>query len=196
MTRIGVVGAVAGGIVGFVRGADIGTDAPEEQRSTGALRMAFINSCGVTDLPDTKQLARLGAQLDFLRRTRKDTAPSGDQRLVIVLPARSRQREQSLALGKTGFRIGIRIDENIAVVESRQQPDRVFTQHAIAEYVARHVPDADDIEWRLANVDIHFAEMPLHRFPGTARGNAHGLVVVAGRATRCESVAKPIAVLN
>src|SRR6185295_16048114 len=138
---------------------------PKKRRSTGALRMAFINSCGVTDSPTPNSL-RAGAQPDFLRRTRKDAAPSGDQRLVVVLPARSRQREQSLALGKTRFRIGIRIDENIAVVESRQQPDRVFTQHAIAEYVARHVPDADDVEWRLAYVDIHFAEMPLHRFPG------------------------------
>ena len=46
------------------------------------------------------------------------------------------------------------------------------------------------------DVDVHFAEMPLHRLEGAARGDAHLLVVVAGRAAARESVAEPIAVFG
>ena len=46
------------------------------------------------------------------------------------------------------------------------------------------------------DVDVHFAEVPLHRFPGAARGDAHDLVVVAGRAAGGEGVAQPIVVLD
>ena len=49
--------------------------------------------------------------------------------------------------------------------------------------------------WRL-DVDVHLAEMPLHRLPGAARGDAHRLVVVAGRAARGEGVAEPEAALQ
>src|ERR1700736_1284238 len=36
-----------------------------------------------------------------------------------------------------------------------------------------------------------FAEMALYRLPGTPGGDAHLLVVVAGRASGCEGVAQP-----
>ncbi len=36
--------------------------------------------------------------------------------------------------------------------------------------------------------------MPAHRLPGAARGDAHGLVVVAGRSARGEGVAQPEAI--
>src|SRR6202035_3434131 len=39
------------------------------------------------------------------------------------------------------------------------------------------------------------AEMALDELPGSARGNAHLLVVIAGRATRRKSVAEPEPVL-
>src|SRR5262249_23139735 len=42
----------------------------------------------------------------------------------------------------------------------------------------------------------YLAEVPLHRLPGTAGGDAHGLVVVAGRAAGGEGVAEPEAVLG
>ena len=41
------------------------------------------------------------------------------------------------------------------------------------------------------DVDVHFAEVPLDRFPGAAGGDAHHLVVVAGRAAGGEGVAQP-----
>ena len=47
--------------------------------------------------------------------------------------------------------------------------------------------------WRLG-VDAHLAEVPLDRLPRTAGGDAHRLVVVAGRATRGERVVEPEAV--
>ncbi len=46
------------------------------------------------------------------------------------------------------------------------------------------------------NIDVHLAEMALHRLPGAARGDAHLLVVVAGRAAGREGVAEPEAVIG
>ena len=41
----------------------------------------------------------------------------------------------------------------------------------------------------------HLAEVPLHAFPGAARGDAHGLVVIADAAARGEGIAQPVPVL-
>ena len=71
----------------------------------------------------------------------------------------------------------------------------VRQQHAVAEHVARHVADADDGEGRGLDVAVHLAEMPLHRFPGALGGDAHLLVVVAGRAAAGEGVVEPEAML-
>src|SRR5262249_10499354 len=109
-----------------------------------------------------------------------DPASFGDQALVVVLPARAWQSEQALTLCKAHFWIGIRIDENIAVIESSKQLDRVFAQHAIAEHVTRHVADTSHVERGFADIDICFAEVSFHRFPGATRGDAHGFVVIAG----------------
>ena len=169
---------------------------PKNNRSTGAFRMAFITSCGVAlALARPMRCLRLLRQRDFLQRAREDAAALGNQRLVVVLPARARQREHALALGKAFFRVGIGVDEDVAVVERGEQLRRGLAQHAVAEHVARHVADADRGERRPGDVDVHLAEMALHRFPGAARGDAHALVVVAGRAARGEGVAQPEAVL-
>ena len=45
------------------------------------------------------------------------------------------------------------------------------------------------------DIDVHLAEVALDRFPGAARGDAHLLVVVAGRAAGGEGVAEPEAVV-
>ena len=45
-------------------------------------------------------------------------------------------------------------------------------------------------------VDADLAEMPLHRFPRAARGDAHLLVVVAGGPAGGEGVAEPVAVVH
>ena len=68
-------------------------------------------------------------------------------------------------------------------------------QHAVAEHIARHVADPDHREGRGLDVAVHLAEMPLHGLPGAARGDAHLLVVIAGRAARGEGVVEPEAEL-
>ena len=100
------------------------------------------------------------------------------------------------ALGEAARRIGIGIDEDVAVVEGGRSLIVGRKQHAVAEHVARHVADADDGERRGLDVDVELAEVALDRFPGAARGDAHLLVVVAGRAAGGEGVAEPEAVLE
>ena len=56
-------------------------------------------------------------------------------------------------------------------------------------------PHADDGEGLGLDVLAQFAEVALHRLPGAAGGDAHGLVVVAGRAAGGEGVAQPEAVV-
>ncbi len=82
------------------------------------------------------------------------------------------------------------------VVEGGDQPDLPRQQHAVAEHVARHVAHAHDRELLGLRVDAEFAEVTLHAFPGAARGDAHGLVVVADAAARSEGIAEPVAVLG
>ena len=119
------------------------------------------------------------------------TPPARQLRLVVVLPARTRQREKPLPLGHRCGRIRIGIDEDVAVVEGGDQPRLIRQQHAVAEHVARHVAHADGGEGRRLDVAVELAEMPLHRFPGALGGDAHLLVVVAGRTARREGVVEP-----
>ena len=82
------------------------------------------------------------------------------------------------------------------MVEGGEELDGARPQHAVAEDVARHVADADDGERRRADIDIHLAKVALDRFPGAAGGDAHLLVVVAGRAAGRERVVEPETVLG
>ena len=56
-------------------------------------------------------------------------------------------------------------------------------------------PTPTTVNGVLLDVGAQLAEVPLHRFPGAARGDAHLLVVVAGRAARGEGVVEPEAVI-
>ena len=80
------------------------------------------------------------------------------------------------------------------MVERGDELDVAREQHAVAENVTRHVADAGDGEVGRLCVDAHFAEMPLDRFPGAPCGDAHRLVIVAGRAAGGEGIAQPEAV--
>jgi hypothetical protein len=79
----------------------------------------------------------------------------------------------------------------VPVVERRDQPQVPRQQHAVAEHVAGHVADADHGELVGAGVDVQLAEVPLDALPGAAGGDAHRLVVVAGRTAGGERVAQP-----
>ena len=74
--------------------------------------------------------------------------------------------------------------------------DVAAQEHAVAEHVARHVPDTDDGEVLALDVLAELPEVAAHRLPGAPRGDPHLLVVVADGATRGEGVAEPEAVLG
>src|SRR4029450_6331478 len=64
----------------------------------------------------------LGADRNRFGGTGKDAAAPGNLAAVIVLPARARQREKALAFAEAERRIGIRVDEDRAVVEVSPRP--------------------------------------------------------------------------
>ena len=91
---------------------------------------------------------------------------------------------------------GVGVDEDVAVVEGRDEADVLRQEHAVAEDVAAHVADADDRELLGLGVDAELAEVALDRLPRAAGGDAHALVVVAGRAAGREGVVEPEAVVG
>ena len=160
-----IVGPVAGGFVAFIGGADIGADAAEEQEIDLRFQNGLDQFLRRELLADAEKLSRLRRERDLLGGARIDAAAFGDQRLVKVLPARTRQIEQALSFGESPFRIGFGIDENVAVIESGDQLGSRLAQHAIAEHVARHIADADRGESDLADIDVHLAEVAFDRIP-------------------------------
>jgi hypothetical protein len=193
----GVVGAVAGRGLRLLGGADIGPDAAEEEEPDRRLqdrphKLVRRRLHG----PDAEHGLRLGRDRDRLGRAREHAAARRDQRLVVIGPARTRQLEQALALDPGPLRIGVRVQENVAMVEGGDELHRPRQEHAVAEDVAGHVADARDRHGLALDVDLDFAEVPLHGLPGAAGRDAHLLVVVAVRAAGREGVAEPVALLG
>ena len=190
-----VVGAIVGFAVALAAGLDIGADAAVVEQVDWRLEQ-LLDQLGRGERLglDSQCLARFVAELDRFGAARIDAAASGNQFGIVIGPRRARQLEQALAFDKTGCRIGIRIDENMAVVESGQQLDMARLQHAVAEYVARHVANTDNGKILLLDIDADFTEMALGRFPRAARGDRHLFVVVTGRATGGKRVVKPEAI--
>ena len=147
-------------------------------------------------LVEIEQAAHFRCERNRLERAREHAAALRDQRLVVVLPARSRQVEQALALGEADRRVGRRIDEDVAMIEGRDELRRRREQHAIAEDVAGHVADAGNGERHGLDVGAELAEVALDRLPGAARRDAHLLVVVALAAAGGEGIAEPMVLLG
>ena len=84
----------------------------------------------------------------------------------------------------------------MAVIECRDQTDLVREQHSVAEHVAGHVPDTRDGERIGVDIEVALGEVPSNRYPGAASGDAHRLVVVAGRTAGSKSVAEPETTLD
>src|SRR3546814_15159722 len=101
----------------------------------------------------------------------KDAATLRDQFLVVIGPARSRQIEQALALGPPRGRIGIGVEDDVAMIERRLEPDRLRQQHAVAENLARHVAATDDRTRRLLTLDTAFGQIQMDPNPPAPRGN-------------------------
>ena len=81
------------------------------------------------------------------------------------------------------------------MVEGGDQSDVPRQQHAVAEDVTGHVPDARHGEVPVLHVDAEGPEVPPHRHPGTPGGDPHRLVVVALRPAGGEGVPEPERVL-
>ena len=93
---------------------------PFQNRSTGAFRMAVISSFGRQARPRTPSARRTSGQsgIDFAD-ARPNAAARADQAPVVIVPARARQVEQALALGEGARRVGIGVQEDVAMVEGR-----------------------------------------------------------------------------
>ena len=87
------------------------------------------------------------------------------------------------------------IDEDVQVIKRGEQPQVARHQHAVAEYVARHVADTDHTHLARLDVAPEFTEMAFDEFPGAARGDAHCLVVVSRRTARRKRIAEQEPVL-
>ena len=139
--------------------------------------------------------AGLRAEVDALGGARVDPAALADQAGVVVGPGGARQGEEALALLEGGRRVGIGVDEDVAVIERRQRasilsdssmplpntsPDMSPTPTTVKGSVAGSRPSSR--KWRLTD-----SQAPLG-------GDPHALVVVAGGAARGEGVAEPEAV--
>ena len=177
-----VVGAVAGIGVGLVGTAHIGADAAEPEQVDLGLQYGADHLVGGHRLvAQAQRPARLGEQRHVLEGARIDPAALGDQVLVVVLPAGAGHGEQPGPLAQALFRVGVGVDEDVAMVEGGDQPDLRGEQHGVAEDVAAHVADAHHGEGRGLDVAVELAEMPLHRLPAAARGDPHLLVIISGR---------------
>ncbi len=192
-----VVGTIADLAVAFLAGLDVSADAavPEQvdrQSQYGAHHLDRSD----TLLLQLQQGARLRRQCDADLRAFKNEAAGGQQPLIVIGPARARQREQARTFAEAAAGVRIRIDKYVPVIEGCDEADMRREQHAVAEHVSGHVADAGRGEGLAHDVDAELAEVALDAFPGAPRGDAHFLVIVAGRAARGEGVAEPEAVLR
>ena len=169
---------------------------PFHSRSTGARRIARITSLGVQHLVlDAQRRARLLGQRRCAwrcaaTRRRRPRSSRGRSRPTRSRPARTAACARRTRLG----RVGVGVDEDVAVVVGGDEADLVAQQHPVAEHVAGHVADADDGELVDRGVEVELAEVALERLPRAARGDPERLVVVARRAAGGERVAEPEAV--
>src|SRR5699024_10862167 len=100
-----------------------------------------------------------------------------DQGGVVVGPGGPRQVEEATTLGEGAGRIRLRVEEDVPVVERGDQADVLREQHSVAEHVTAHVADTGHGELLGLGIQAAFAEVPFHRFPAAAGGDAHRLVV-------------------
>lgn len=192
-----VVGLVADVRVRLGGGLDVRTDAAVPHQVHGGLEDG-LHQVGGRHLGDTRldaeRLAGVRVDRDGLGAARVDAAARGEQVLVVVGPGAAGQLEQTAAFCVRGGGVRGRVDEDVPVVEGRDEPDVLGEQHAVAEHVTGHVADADDGEVLGLGVVAQLAEVPLDGLPGAAGGDPHALVVVARGAAGGEGVAEPEAV--
>jgi len=105
-----------------------------------------------------------------------------------VEPARSYSR---FPFREAGSRIGVRVEEDVAMVEGGDQAHGARSEQPVPEHVAGHVADTHHAHGITGHVDTELPEVVGHRDPGALGGHAVALVVVAVPATGCEGVVEP-----
>ena len=191
-----VVGFVAHVGMAFGSGFDVGADtAVVDQFHVGFEQLADELVGGEAVGFDTEPGFHFGRDGNGFGTTFIHTATLRNLRTAVFFPSAA-ALEQAFAFFKALGGTGVRIDEDVAVVEGGFEQDMLGQQHTVAEYVATHVADADYGEVFVLDVFTQMAEMAFYRFPRTACGDAHAFVVVAGAAAGGESVVQPEAVFG
>ena len=117
-----IIGAVPGVGIAFGRRLHISADAAEPDQIDLHLQDGAEQFAGRHCVHAHAQHGlHLGRKRDGFQAARKHAAAFRNQRLVIIVPARSRQREHALALCKAGRDIGRGIKEDVAMVKGRHQ---------------------------------------------------------------------------
>src|SRR5215207_2702372 len=159
----GVVRPVADFGIALRAGLDVGADSAVPEQVYLGFEHGVYELCRRHGLClDVEHLTRLRRERDGLGRAREDAAALGDEALLVVRPRGAREPEETLALLEALLGIGVGIEEDVHVVEGAHESYVTAQEHAIAEYVTRHVPDTDDGEVLCLDVLAELAEVPAH----------------------------------
>jgi hypothetical protein len=192
-----VVGPVADVGVAFGRCLDVRPDAAVvEQVNLSGEDPTDHLLAGRAGGVRAEQAPHLRAQRDGLRRPIEDPASRAHRRGVVVPPRRARKIEKTLPLREAPLGIGVRVDEDVGVVERGDELERPAEEDAVAEDVSAHVSDAAHRDRVPLHVDPEVAEVVLDALPGAPSRDSDLLVIVADAAARGESVPEPEAVLG
>ena len=167
---------------------------PFHSRSTGAVRIARISSGGLTAwrVAQVERRPDLRGDRDRLGGTREDAAARADQ-----LAGRSRPTTSAAARTAAAARRTRRPRPGSGSRKmcrwSNAATSRMCSESSmpLPNTSPDMSPTPTTVKSSRLGVDAHVAEVPLHRLPGAPGGDAHLLVVVAGRAAGGEGVAEP-----
>ena len=155
--------------------------------------MALISAVGSSSFAVTPSASRASALSGIDFSVRGIDAPAlRDQLAVVIVPARSRQVEHPLALRPALRRIGVRVDEDVAMIEGGDQLRSDFDSSMPLPNTS---PDMSPQPATLTSSD--WTSMPISRkwrwteIHAPRGGDPHHLVVVAVRPAARERVAEP-----
>ena len=195
----GVVGPVAGLLVGLGGGADIGADAAEPEQVDRRLQDRLHQLGRASPRPGRSRAPRwISGESGMVLRLREKTPPPARDQAVVVVAPRTSGRGRTGAGARRSSRP--RRGSGRGRCRGGRRPPRAAGSRDSSMPLPNTSPDmsptpATVIGSRL-DVDVDLAEMALHRLPGAAGGDAHALVVVALAAAGREGVAEPVAALQ
>ena len=195
-----VVGLVADVGVGLGLGLDVGADAAVPQQVDGRLERSADQRRRVERGDVRGQAERAAYRLadrDRLQRARVDPAALGDQRRRRSRPSSSAAARRAAAARRScgaGSGSGSRNTWRWSNAATRRRCS--LSSIPLPKTSPLMSPMPTQVKSSALGVDAELAEVPDDRLPGAAGGDAHRLVVVAGRAARGEGVAEPEALLE